>query len=252
MKKEKSKNSLLRLGKQLGIGVLIGVPIGFLIGFFGLLDHPLQLPFQTILDIASGVLLFMTLVSLLAQLYYFIKAEKNYKIYKDLADDDERIDELYRVLSLDYSYAVTFTGLMSVLGMVSLMLNLKLDNSSNGLFIFFSIWPFVVLVYTTVMQMLLMKRHNKIKGIKAPLVPTLKEVKDNVLGLDEAELQANYKMSFEIVMNLSSMVLPGIYLFCFALSAIQGEVELTGLLIAGGIHIYIMVMQLKMAKNYYK
>ncbi|HFI0283213.1 TPA: hypothetical protein ACGOVT_000091 [Streptococcus suis] len=37
MKKEKSKNSLLRLGKQLGIGALIGAPIGFLIGFFWLI-----------------------------------------------------------------------------------------------------------------------------------------------------------------------------------------------------------------------
>lgn len=72
------------------------------------------------------------------------------------------------------------------------------------------------------------------------------------MQMDEAELEANYKISFEIVMNLSGAILPGIYLALFFLSLYLQKVELSGLIVAAVIHLYIMVMQFKMTKAYYK
>ncbi|BAQ24725.1 membrane protein [Streptococcus troglodytae] len=103
-----------------------------------------------------------------------------------------------------------------------------------------------------VFQSYILKVYNRIRDIKMPLVPTLKELKHNVMQMDEAELETNYKMSFDIVMNLSGAILPAIYLILFFWSFITQEVELTGILVATSIHLYIMIKSFKMTREYYK
>ncbi|WP_308417633.1 DUF3169 family protein [Streptococcus troglodytae] len=132
------------------------------------------------------------------------------------------------------------------------MQSFKLTFGKDKAEFFFPILDFVFLMIAAVFQSYILKVYNRIRDIKMPLVPTLKELKHNVMQMDEAELETNYKMSFDIVMNLSGAILPAIYLILFFWSFITQEVELTGILVATSIHLYIMIKSFKMTREYYK
>lgn len=109
----------------------------------------------------------------------------------------------------------------------------------------FPIFDFVFGMVAGIFQAYLLKVYNRIRDIKMPLVPTLKELKQNIMQMDEAELEVNYKMAFDIVMNLSGAILPAIYLILFFWSFITQKVEVTGILVAQW---FIFILWLKTSK----
>ncbi|HEO7600805.1 DUF3169 family protein, partial [Streptococcus agalactiae] len=97
-----------------------------------------------------------------------------------------------------------------------------------------------------------LKVYRNIRGIKMTVAPTLKELKNNVLQLDEAELESNYKMCFDIVMNLSGFIFPTIYFVLFFISFVFQKVEIVAIIITTSIHIYILIKSLKAARHFYR
>lgn len=251
--KEKDSNGV-RLLKQLVqgllIGALIGGPLGFAIGYFGF-EGGLKFPVATIVEIIQYVIYALIVLLFLVTIIYIFRIRKGIVSY-EMSDDDEDQEKLYSLLGRQTSYAQVFIGIILVLSFVNMLLGYRLLFSNDSAEIQFPVYAFAGLMISAGLQMYLLSLSNRIRGRKTTLTPTLKELKNNVLQLDEAELQANYKMSFEIVMTLNGVILPAIYVLLLFMSVIFQKVELTGIFITAFIHIYIMVMNFKMAKEHYK
>lgn len=254
LKIKENDTNLVRVGKSilqgLLIGGLIGAPIGIAIAFFGLEDG-LQLPLEKILaGLQWGIYGAIVLAFVLAVVYIFsIRQEK--VIYETLEDDDES-ETLYQNLGRKLGYGMVFVGAGVVLAIVNIVLGYRISFGEDSAQMNFPILAFASLILGLLLQMYLISLNNSIRGIKTTLAPTMKELKNNVLQLDEAELEANYKMCFDIVMTLSGAILPLIYALLMLMSIIFQRVELTGIFIAAGIHLYIIAMNFKMTRDYFK
>ncbi|WP_161978864.1 DUF3169 family protein [Streptococcus sp. S784/96/1] len=251
--KEKDSNGV-RVLKQLVqgflIGALIGGPLGFALGFFSLEDG-LKLPVTIIVEMIQYLIYGLIVLLFLVTTVYIFRIRKGIVNY-EMSEDDEEQEKLYSLLGRQTSYAQVFVGIALILSFANMLLGYRLLFSNDSAELQFPIYAFVALMVSAGLQMHLLSLSNRVRSRRTTLTPTLKELKNNVLQLDEAELQANYKMSFEIVMTLSGLILPAIYVFLFFMSVIFQKVELTGIFIAVGIHIYIMIMNFKMAKEHYK
>lgn len=254
MKTKKQSGSVMRFLKQLFIGGLIGAVAGGLIGFgsgyFELDKNSLPFSQESVIAILTSALRIVYVVSLLLSVFYIYQVVKDYKRYQTLPDEDS--EELYRSINRKHSYAVVFNGVTTVLATVSFLLSFQFTFGIGRAELSFPIFDFVFVMVAGIFQSYLLKVYNRIRDIKMPLVPTLKELKQNIMQMDEAELEVNYKMAFDIVMNLSGAILPAIYLILFFCSFITQKVEVTGILVAAVIHLYIMVKNFKMTKEYYK
>ncbi|EHI68613.1 DUF3169 family protein [Streptococcus ictaluri] len=244
----------MRLAKQLGLGALIGSIVGILVGILAVdLDGFQQaFPFD-LSQLTSSIIWINRLVlmlSFLATLYYSFQVLKLYKSHQNKIDDLP--DSIYRSLNLKHSYAITFNGISCVLALQEFLLGSKLIFKSSGLEMTIYIYAVFTLLSCALIQMYLLKLYNRIRGLNVTLLPTLKELKENVLQQDEAELTANYKISFDIVMTLSGLILPSIYVILFFLSIVLQEVQLTAILITVGIHLYIIFKQFQMARDFFK
>lgn len=197
------------------------------------------------------LLLVLSAVAILLAVSYFWRADEDRKIYDNL-DDDDLGEELYRKMNLTYAYVNFLSGFGLVLAILALLLIAQHDQNLPGSQILLALLAILELLLATGLQMLYLKRHNQIRGVRSPLVPSLKEIKANVLKQDEAELAATYQMSFSILTDLTGLILPAIYLISFAVSVLTGRLELLTLLAAGSIHLYILLKQLQMAKTYYR
>lgn len=249
---KQGRNVAVRILQSLGIGALIGGPIGFLSGYLGLTSFEDIISMDQVLELCSLGLSIIAGLLLVVVLYYLVQTNKVFTTYQKVDEESEQGEELYRLLNLRHSYTSTFNALLSIICILNLMLSLRLDISELRFNVFFELWPILGIAFTTGVQVFLLKRYNQMRGIEAPLSPTLKELKNNILEQDEAELEANYKNSFEIVMNLSGAILPASYILCLAVSFLTGKVELLAILITAMIHIYIMLKQFKMAKEFYR
>lgn len=255
MLKIKEKDSaVVRLLKALVQGVLIGglvgLPIGYVLAKYGGPDG-LVLPIEAILTYVQGIVYGVMGLMLLIGLVYIFLLRKEMATYEETEDDD-LVENLYRHLGKRLGYATVFVGIGLVMGFVNVTLgyrvNLTADSASLSI-------PFVAIIGIAIfsgLQIYLLSLNHRLRGTKSTLAPTMKELKANVLQLDEAELEANYKMCFDIVMTLSGLILPGIYILLLIMAFIFQKVELTGIFIAAGIHLYIMIMNFKMVKTYYK
>ncbi|EJN94305.1 DUF3169 family protein [Streptococcus ratti] len=254
MKQKKQSGTVARFAKQLLIGGTIGGVLGGVVGFtvatFNIDKNGLPFSQESVIVTLTLVLRVVYLLALLLSILCIYQVLKDYKRYQNMDDDDS--EELYRAMNRKHSYATVFNGVATSVAMVSLVLSFKVTFASDKAELFFPIFDFVFVVAGSVFQTYILKVYSRIRDIKMPLVPTLKELKANVMQMDEAELEANYKMSFDIVMNLNGAILPAIYLILFFWSFITQKVEVTGILVAAVIHLYIMVMQFKMTKAYYK
>ncbi|MGT2865990.1 DUF3169 family protein [Streptococcus fryi] len=251
----KNDSTAVRLIKLFGSGAIVGAVIGGLLGAtMGYLDID-----RITLDIQSFALeeklelvfLGLTILTFVMTVYFMYHVRRLYKSYQ-ISNDDETSDGLYRRIGKYHSYALILSGLGLVFAMSSLVFGFKVVGETDFFEMTFSIFPLLAIFVGTGLQIDIMKWHNKIKGAKTPLVPTFKELKNNALELDEAELQANYKISYDIVLNLTNIVLPSIYLFLMFWSFITGEADVLALLITTIIYSYIMLMQFKMVKDFYK
>lgn len=243
----KRKNSFVRFLKQVLIGALLGGVLGFVAGFLSesslLSNSSAVISAEKVavgIHVVSRFLVLVLIILSLMVIAYIRKYLPHYQ--KDMSDDSE---ELYRSLNRKYSYGVIFTGTASVLTMLNILLMLSFKSTQPFL-------DFAVLILVIMLQAYLLKLYGRIKGVKVPLFPNLKELKSNILQMDEAELEAEHQNAFEIVMNLSGAILPSIYVILFLISLLTGRVELTAMLVAAFIHLYIMLMQFKITKAYYR
>lgn len=243
----KRKNSFVRFLKQVLIGALLGGVLGFVAVFLSesslLSNSSAVISAEKVavgIHVVSRFLVLVLIILSLMVIAYIRKYLPHYQ--KDMSDDSE---ELYRSLNRKYSYGVIFTGTASVLTILNVLLMLSFKSTQPFL-------DFAVLILVIMLQAYLLKLYGRIKGVKVPLFPNLKELKSNILQMDEAELEAEHQNAFEIVMNLSGAILPSIYVILFFISLLTGRVELTAMLVAAFIHLYIMLMQFKITKAYYR
>lgn len=243
----KRKNSFVRFLKQILIGALLGGVLGFVAGFLSesslLSNSSAVISAEKVavgIHVVSRFLVLVLIILSLMVIAYIRKYLPHYQ--KDMSDDSE---ELYRSLNRKYSYGIIFTGVASVLTMLNILLMLSFKSTQPFL-------DFAVLILVIMLQAYLLKLYGRIKGVKVPLFPNLKELKSNILQMDEAELEAEHQNAFEIVMNLSGAILPIIYVILFFIVLLTGRVELTAMLVAAFIHLYIMLMQFKITKAYYR
>lgn len=243
----KRKNSFVRFLKQVLIGALLGGVLGFVAGFLSesslLSNSSAVISAEKVavgIHVVSRFLVLVLIILSLMVIAYIRKYLPHYQ--KDMSDDSE---ELYRSLNRKYSYGVIFTGTASVLTILNVLLMLSFKSTQPFL-------DFAVLILVIMLQAYLLKLYGRIKGVKVPLFPNLKELKSNILQMDEAELEAEHQNAFEIVMNLSGAILPSIYVILFFIVLLTGRVELTAMLVAAFIHLYIMLMQFKITKAYYR
>lgn len=243
----KRKNSFVRFLKQILIGALLGGVLGFIAGFLSesslLSNSSAVISAEKVavgIHVVSRFLVLVLIILSLMVIAYIRKYLPHYQ--KDMSDDSE---ELYRSLNRKYSYGIIFTGVASVLTMLNILLMLSFKSTQPFL-------DFAVLILVIMLQAYLLKLYGRIKGVKVPLFPNLKELKSNILQMDEAELEAEHQNAFEIVMNLSGAILPSIYVILFFIVLLTGRVELTAMLVAAFIHLYIMLMQFKITKAYYR
>ncbi|SDB34155.1 Protein of unknown function [Streptococcus henryi] len=254
MKAKKQSGTFVRLAKQFLIGGSIGAVIGGGIGFgmrhFNIIENGLPFEQETVISALIIPLRVAYLLSLLLSVYFIVTVLKDYKSY--LAMDEEESEELYRQMNRNHSYATILNSVTVVISLVALLLSFKVSLSPDQAKMTFPVFDFIIMMAAGIYQSYILKVYSRIRDIKMPLAPTLKELKSNIMQLDEAELEANYKMTFDVVMNLSGVILPAIYITLFFWSLITQKVEMTGILVAAVIHLYILIKNFKMTKDYYK
>lgn len=243
-----------RIFKQLLLGGIIGAVIGFIFGFgagyFDISNNNFPFSLDDVTSVISWIARVGAVLSLITGLYYIVIVLKYYKRYEQL--EDEESEELYRMMNKKHSYAVVYAGITYVLAFVSITLTYRVSLGSDSAELHFPFIDFLILICGGILHAYSLKVYKRIRNIDIPLLPTLKELKDNILQMDEAELEANYKMSFDIIMSLSGQILPDIYIILAFISFVFQKIELTGILITAFIHLYILAKNFKLAKDYYK
>lgn len=176
---------------------------------------------------------------------------KNLKVF-EATDDDDANEQLYRLFNRRYSYLMVAVNIGLVLSIILMTMIIDIELREDRGFMVIPWLAIVLLLFFVALQMMSLKLYHRLHGVEVPLVMTLKELKNNIFQQDEAELQANYKMAFELVLELQNLVLPAIYALLFLISQLTGEVQLSAFLVAGGVHLYIMFKAVKMARHFYK
>lgn len=244
----KSKTNLLKkiIGFAL-IGVLSYV-VGYFLGQAGAKGVRFDLDWDklTAWFYTGGHIIL--LLSFLTVLYLFFKSLRMFKAYQSQDLDDDVMDDLDRRLNLEIDYLQIANSTAAVTSLFLMMNGFQMTPEELK----FPIFAFLGLIVSGIFQMIILWFYGKIRGIKVSLLPSVKELKNNILEQDEAELQANYKMAFEVVMTLSSAILPGCYFLLFIISTLTGQSQLVAFLIVTIIHFYILFANLKMARKFYR
>lgn len=247
----KTNSTLKRLLKQFGIGALIGGPIGFFSGYFGLFEKRLAIDELALTEVLNVIGNSGQVVILLLSLYLIGRLVAKIKVF-EAETDDEASEELYRSLNRDSGYTSVAIAVGAVFSMFLICLNYKFTFASDGVTMDFPLWGYLGLVVFGGLQVYYPKLYNRMRGTQVPLLPTLKELKANVLQQDEAELEANYKMAFDIVMNLVGVIIPLLYLLVFVVGLVTQTNQLLAFSILAVIHLYITIMNLKMVRSFYR
>lgn len=246
-----NKDTIKRLVKQLGLGALIGAPIGFLIGYFGLLEKPAVVS-ETLLQDLAHLLGHLGLgLGLVLSGYLTVRVKRGVKQYLEVSE--EEVDEaLYRQVNRYHGYATVATGVSIIFSFLLVFLGYQVTVFDDSASLVIPIFGLLGLVIAIGLQMYLLKLYNSLRGIEMSLLPSVKELKNNVMQQDEAELQANYKMAFETVLDLSNIVIPTLYIVLFFLAQLTKQSTLMGFVVLATIHLYIMIKNIKMTREFYK
>lgn len=140
----------------------------------------------------------------------------------------------------------------SILSMCNVLLGLTLTNDSQHAMLAIPLLDILLLLMAIPFQALAMKRYNAIRGTNVPYFPNLKELKHNIMALDEAELQAYHKTSFESVLSLNGFIIPSLYVILFFIYLFTGQVELTAILVLVLIQLYLLVKSATMTRQFYR
>ncbi|MGT2771789.1 DUF3169 family protein [Streptococcus marimammalium] len=232
--------------------LLLGGVVGFIVGFSSELINDkiffTRIDIDSIIDITSFVIRSIYTILFFIAIFLFRDAKR---LYQDYQKDDSS-EELYITINKKGAYSLIFNSLTSILCFFSIVLSanhlLDFKFVTILLFLFDIVMTFIVIF----LQGRLMKFYSDVRQIDIPLFPTVKEVANNILQQDEAELLNEYKSSFTIVMSLSGYVLPAIEILLFIYSVLTRTIPFLGLIIVTVIHLYIILMQFKSVRDYYK
>lgn len=248
---KQSDTTFVRIIKSLLIGGFIGAilgSVGALFIIFG--QNKYYLSEINIIQYFLWVSRIVVIITALFSLIYLYQIQKYQKVFFNV--DESQSEEIYRQINLRHSYGMTFVSISIVLSIVNTLFNYKLNIFDDSVTLVIPIYDLSLLFVLWGLHIYFLKVYQNIRGIKMTVAPTLKELKNNVLQLDEAELESNYKMCFDIVMNLSGFIFPTIYFVLFFISFVFQKVEIVAIIITTSIHIYILIKSLKAARHFYR
>ncbi|HEQ0503843.1 TPA: DUF3169 family protein [Streptococcus pyogenes] len=252
---KKKKNSFLRLLKMSLLSSLAGGIIGGMVGAFlgyhgGRLDHLTFLKD----DVINLIILLNRLVvvtDLTLSFVFLTQLKKETAVYNTIEEDDIS-ENGYRQLNKKHAYTMLLIAVASILSMCNVLLGLTLTNDSQHAMLAIPLLDILLLLMVIPFQALAMKRYNAIRGTDVPYFPNLKELKYNIMALDEAELQAYHKTSFESVLSLNGVIIPSLYVILFFVYLFTGQVELTAILVLVLIQLYLLVKSATMTRQFYR
>lgn len=249
--------------KKTILQLFLGAVVGGFLGFFAsyMVRHSGYIAigkfFQTIVSpTLSLVLIGVIILLLFISMMQIVRLEKHYQIYKELDDEDDKFDDLYLYLNKELNTILTINAIVSPIVISSIML----DGNTFEIIIFpylsFGFMLFVFQLLLFVFWLYLYGRswkfYCRFKKIDVPIGPSLKELRKNILQQDEAELEVQYRASFDTIMLLRGRILPAFYLLILFISALLGSVEWGALFVTIIADIFIIWMQYKATKNYYR
>lgn len=252
---KKKKNSFLRLLKMLLLSSLVGGIIGGMVGAF-LGYHGERLDHLTFLkdDVINLIILLNRLVvvtGLTLSFVFLTQLKKETAVYNTIEEDDIS-ENGYRQLNKKHAYTMLLIAVASILSMCNVLLGLTLTNDSQHAMLAIPLLDILLLLMVIPFQALAVKRYNAIRGTDVPYFPNLKELKQNIMALDEAELQAYHKTSFESVLSLNGVIIPSLYVILFFVYLFTGQVELTAILVLVLIQLYLLVKSATMTRQFYR
>ncbi|HGD1025780.1 TPA: DUF3169 family protein [Streptococcus agalactiae] len=242
---KQSDTTFVRIIKSLLIGGFIGAILGSVGALFIIFGQDKYLSEINIVQYFLWVSRIVVIITALFSLIYLYQIQKYQKVFFNV--DESQSEEIYRQINLRHSYGITFVSISIVLSIVN-----KLNIFDDSVTLVIPIYDLSLLFVLLGLHIYFLKVYRNIRGIKMTVAPTLKELKNNVLQLDEAELESNYKMCFDIVMNLSGFIFPTIYFVLFFISFVFQKVEIVAIIITTSIHIYILIKSLKAARHFYR
>ena len=253
LKIKEKDSATVRILKQLGQGAIIGAIVGLVLAVCLVMTEG-KLSFvneSLFFEVIIWGLRILGVLATVISIEMGFQTKKLVDIYENTEDDDAS-EDLYRNLNLKHNYATIYNGFAVLFAMITIVLAYKFKIDANGAIMMLPVTDFASLILSLLIQMRLLKLYNRIRGIEMTTVPTLKELKNNVMRMDEAEIQANYKMAYDVVLNLSGIILPSIYMVLLFISIFFQRVEISGILVAAVIHGYIIFANFKMARDFYK
>ncbi|MGT2934783.1 DUF3169 family protein [Streptococcus castoreus] len=253
---KKKQNSFLRFLRvsilyAIGGGI-IGGAMGAYFGYTGKTPNPnaFILLKEQLINVVLTLNHLIFGMSLVLSFIFLVQLKRTTDIYNTIENDDDS-EKIYRQLNKKYSYTMLLITIASILAMCNILISLKLSIGKNYAMLAFPIWDFLALIMILPFQAIAMKRYNAIRGTKVPLFPNIKELRNNIMEMDEAELQACYKTSFESVLSLNSIVIPSLYIILFFICLLTGQVELTAILVLVLIQLYLLVKSVGMTRRFY-
>lgn len=184
-------------------------------------------------------------------MFFLTQLKKETAVYNTIEEDDYS-ENGYRQLNKKHAYTMLLIAVASILSMCNVLLGLTLTNDSQHAMLAIPLLDILLLLMVIPFQALAMKRYNAIRGTDVPYFPNLKELKHNIMALDEAELQAYHKTSFESVLSLNGVIIPSLYVILFFVYLFTGQVELTAILVLVLIQLYLLVKSATMTRQFYR
>ncbi|MCU9533939.1 DUF3169 family protein [Streptococcus sp. CSL10205-OR2] len=248
MNVNKKKDSDRKRVSRLLIVLLLGGIVGFVSGLYS--DKFISITFNitNIIDMLAFTIRLIYIILFLIALFLFRDAKR---LYQDYQKDDSS-EELYITINKKSAFSLIFNSLTSILCFFCIILTANHLADFKFVTILLFLFDLVITFIVIFLQGRLMKFYSDVRQIDIPLFPTVKEVTNNILQQDEAELLNEYKSSFLIVMSLSGYVLPAIEILLFIYSVLTRFIPFLGLIIVTIIHLFIILMQFKSVRDYYK
>ncbi|MCR8968020.1 DUF3169 family protein [Streptococcus zalophi] len=226
----------------------ISLLVGFLVGFImiGLDSNHWQFNFDidSCIHTVSFIIRVIYIFIFFIGIFLFHKAKKLYKLF----EKDDSSDQLYVSVNKSRDYGMVF----STIALIFCLFTMILSASSSSYYPFWLFFDLLFIIGINLLKIKSLQLYATIRSIVFPHYPTVNELTNNILQQDEAELLNEYKLSFVIIMNLSGYILPAIEMILFIYSLITKSLPFSGLIIVTVIHLYIMSMQFKSVRDYYK
>ncbi|MDO4634932.1 MAG: DUF3169 family protein [Streptococcus sp.] len=185
----------------------------------------------------------LTIVLILFTLFYGIRY---LRIHREMTDVHEELAES-DYCTLQHNFTMSFSMVtISILLVISLML---FSAAAHDIRIFLES---LVLIVLLVMHRRFLKQMIMDKGIAFPNKISYKSIKENIFQLDEAEMEKEYKSSYDTIMFLCYYVFPAIYFIFFFIFVITQHFDLLAFLITLFIHLVILIFSLVNDLKFYK